>query len=225
MKSMKIRFFTRTGDKIVFWVLIALMAVITIVSLMGRAGLQLVHGELYIYLPLMLLLLLAGWGLSAIFRRLRGKVARGVGGAIIVLVMLALITLGMTYGGVAAGLSFPQRYIDMTSPENHRRVIVLRGLDTDESRVQARHAARLAADPEGSPDLIAEDWGYTFTAYAPGPLNLFYKVDSLREGEGIHIGYVSKAELMVEWEDDETIAHFYIKNPEPQDEGELRVAA
>ncbi len=223
---MKFRFFTRTGDKIVFWLLIGLMVLIMIISALGRfANLQLVHGELYIYLPLILLLVLAGWGLSAIFRRLKGKVARGVGGTIMVLVMLALITLGMTYGGIAAGLSFPQRFIDMTAPNSHRRVIVMRGLDTDEARVQARHEARLAADPEGSTDLIAEDWGYTYTAYAPGFLDLFYKVDSLKDTDGIHIGYVSKAELMVEWEDDETIAHFYIKNPEPQDEGEMRVAA
>ena len=223
---MKFRFFTRTGDKIVFWVLIGMMAIIMVISALGRfAGLQLVHGELYIYLPMIMLLLLAGWGLSAIFRRLKGKVARGVGGTIMVLVMLALITLGMTYGGIAAGLSFPQRFIDMSAPQSHRRVIVMRGLDTDEARVQARHAARLEADPTGSADFIPEDWGYTYTAYAPGFLDLFYKVDSLRDPEGIHIGYASKAELMVEWEEDETIAHFYIQNPEPSDEGEMRVAA
>ena len=48
---------------------------------------------------------------------------------------------------------------------------------------------------------------------------LFYHPDSLLEGE-VHIGYASKAELMVEWEDD--VGHFFIKNPEIGDEGEMR---
>ena len=67
--------------------------------------------------------------------------------------------------------------------------------------------------------MTAEDWGYTYTAYKPALMGLFYRPDTLLEGE-VHIGYVSKAELMVEWEDD--VGHFFIKNPQIGDEGEMR---
>lgn len=219
------RFFSRTGDKIAFWALIGLIILTLILSAVRQfAGLALVNGGLYVYLPLLTLLLAVGWGMTGIFRRLAKPVVRGVAGVVMVVVMLGLITVGMTYGGVAAGLSFPTKYVTVTSPNGLHRLLVMRGLDTDEERINARHAARLAADPEGDPGVTAEDWGYVYTAYAPGLLDLFYKADSLIDGE-VHIGYASKAELMVEWEDDETVGHFYIKDPETGDDGDMRAAA
>ena len=41
----------------------------------------------------------------------------------------------------------------------------------------------------------------------------------------MRIGYASKGELMLEWEKDNTEGRFFIKNPEPLDEGEMRAKA
>ncbi|MGX8706459.1 MAG: hypothetical protein ACSW8J_07765 [bacterium] len=218
----KPRFFSNLGDRIAFWVLIGLLVAVVIANaLKSYANLQLVHGELYVYMPLLMALILVGWGLSAIFRRLRG-VVKGIVGAVMVLVMLALMVLGTTYGGIAAGLLFPQRYVDVTAPDGGHRLMVMRGFDTDETRLEARRALRLEANPDSDPEIVAGDYGYTYTAYTPALMDLFFHLDTARDGE-IHVGYASKAELMVEWEDDGATAHFFLKNPEPTDEGEMRV--
>ncbi|MBR1559245.1 MAG: hypothetical protein IJ646_03290, partial [Clostridia bacterium] len=95
------RFFSRTGDKIAFWALIGLIILTLILSAVRQfAGLALVNGGLYVYLPLLTLLLAVGWGMTGIFRRLAKPVVRGVAGVVMVVVMLGLITVGMTYGGV-----------------------------------------------------------------------------------------------------------------------------
>ena len=219
-REKKRRFLQHTGDRITFWVLVGIMATTLVISaLRGIAGLALVDGGLYLYLPLSLVLIAVGWGLSAVFRRLKKPALRGIFGTLMVLVMLGLLTIGMTYASFAAGLSFPHRYVSMTAPDGVHRLIVMRMLDPDETRIEQRRQARLSSNPDGDEKITAEDWGYVYTAYAPGPLDLFYRVDSLMEGE-VYIGYASNAELMVEWED--AIGHFYIKNPETGDSGEMR---
>lgn len=221
----KRRIFQRPGDRIVARVLLGILALTMVISaLRGAAGLALVDGGAYLYLPLAMILIAIGWGFSAVFRRLKRPALRGIFGTMMVLVMLGLLTLGMSYASFAAGLSFPHRYVVMTAPDVEHRLLVMRMLDPDEARIEQRRQTRLEADPEGEPNVTAEDWGYVYTAYAPGPLGLFYKVDSLLEGE-VYIGYASKAELMVEWEDDNTVGHFYIKNPEPGDSGEMKARA
>ena len=222
---MKLHFFHRTGDKIVFWCLIGLTAVILIASALHRfAGLALVHGELYLFLPMLIVYTLLGWGLSAIIRRLKKPAVRSVVAVVLVLVMLVVGVIGLSYGSVASSFSFPQKYVTVASPDAGHRLVVMRGLDLNEERIEQRRAARVAADPEATAEVAAEDWGYVYTAYAPGPLGLFYRVDTLLDGE-VHIGYGSKAELMVEWEDDETVGRFYVKNPELADGGEMRARA
>ena len=140
------------------------------------------------------------------------------------MVVVGLLTvLGLQYAGYVAGLTLPVKYAVMTSPGGGR-LIVMQGLDADVDRINARRAARLAADPSGTPDYVAADWGYTYTAYAPGPLELFYRPDTLIEG-AVHIGYASAGELMLEWEDGDRVGHFYIKNPDASDAGEMRARA
>lgn len=216
------RLFARRGDRIVLWVLIGMSALTLVISaLRGLAGLALVNGEWYLYLPLAIVMTALGWGMSAIFRRLKKPAIRGVVGTMLVLILLAALMIGTSYASFAAGLSFPHRYVVMTAPDGAHRLIVMRMLDPDDARIELRRQNRLAADPEGDEKYAPEDWGYTYTAYAAGPLKLFYKVDSLLEGE-VHIGYASKAELMVEWEDGNTVGHFFIKDPEIGDDGEMR---
>ena len=219
------RIFARKGDRIVLWVLLALVVITLILSALRQyAGLALIHGELYLYLPMLILLVLLGWGMSAIVRRLKHTVVRGIAGGVMGLVLMVLFTIGMSYGGYAAGLSFPQKYVDMRSPDGKGKLTVMRELDTDEARIAARREARLAADSDGIPEAVAEDYGYRFTAYATDPLGIFYRLNTLKEGE-VHIGFASAAELMVEWEEDGRVGHFYVKNPEVSDGGEMRAVA
>lgn len=219
------RFLSHTGDRIMFFVLIGLVALTLILSALRQFGhLALIHGELYLYLPLAIVLGTLGWGMSAIHRLLKKPLARGIVGAAMVLVMLVLATIALSYAGVAAGFSFPARYVTVKSPGGAHKLTVMRGLDMDEEHINARHEARLAADPDGAQDVTAEDWGYVFTAYSTDPFGLFYKEDTLLEGK-VCIGYASKAELMVDWEEDETVGHFYVKNPEIADGGEMRAVS
>lgn len=213
----KTRFSLTGGDRIVAFVLMFLVIVSLALAGLDALGLSLVFGELYLFLPMTAALLLVGWGLSALWRRLKNRVVRYIVGALMILLMTLLLTLALTYGGLYSGLTLPKQYA-VVSDDGHS-LVVLRVLDPDQSRIDARHAARLAADPGGDSEITAEDWGYTYTAYARAGLGLFYRPDSLIEGE-VHIGYASRAELMVEWMDG--VGHFFIKNPEIGDDGEMR---
>lgn len=205
------------GDRIVICVLLV-MAVFTLVLYgLNALDLRLISGELYLILPILTLLLMIGWGMSALWRRMKPGVARKAVGAVLVIVMALLVMLAMTFASVFTGMNVPGRYAVMSDEEGHT-LVVMRGLDPDEDRMKARHEARLAADPEGSPEMTAEDWGFTYTAYAPAGMGLFYRPSTLLDGE-VHIGYASKAELMMEWSDG--VGHFFIKNPEIGDGGEM----
>lgn len=205
------------GDRIVAYVLLGLLVVTLAATVLNMLNLRLVAGEIYLFLPMIALLLLLGWGVSALWRRIKNKTARRIVGAVLIVVMALLLMLTMTYTSVFAGMNIPRKYA-VVSDSGHS-LVVMRTLDTDEARIAQRHEARLAADPDGDQGMIAEDFGFVYTAYAPAVMGLFYKPDTLIEGE-VHIGYASKAELMVEWEDD--VGHFFIKNPETGDEGEMR---
>jgi len=211
------------GDRLVLIAIIVLAALIAVITILNMAGLRLVQGVIYVLLPLALALTLLGWGLSLLVRKVRKDGLRKVLTAVTVVIMGLLVILGLEYAGYVAGLTLPVKYAVMTSPGGHR-LMVMRGLDTDVDRINARRAARLAADPSGSPDYVPEDWGYAYTAYAPGPLDLFYRPDTLIEG-AVYIGYASPGELMLEWEDGESVGHFYIKNPDVNDVGEMRARA
>ena len=205
------------GDRIVAWTLMVMVALTIALLVLNALNLRLVAGELYLFLPMMVLLLLIGWGGSALWRRMRPGTVRKVVGAVLIAAMALVVMLALSFTTMFAGINVPRKYITLTN-EGHS-LVVLRALDSDQTRIDARYAARREADPESNPEMTAEDWGYTYTAYKPALMGLFYKPDTLLEGE-VHIGYVSKAELMVEWEDD--VGHFFIKNPQVGDEGEMR---
>ena len=221
-RERRFRLFSHRGDWIVLWVLAGLFAAILLVSALRQyAGLALIQGGLYLYLPLLMVLIALGWGMSAIFRRLKRPAVRGIVGTLMVLAMLGMLVIGMSYASFAAELSFPHRYIVIGAPDGVHKLTVLRMLDPDENRMEQRRAARLAENPDGADQIVAEDWGYIYTAYSTDPTGLFYKVNTCLEGE-VHIGYGSAAELMVEWEDSNTVGHFFVKNPEIGDGGEMR---
>ena len=220
-KQERRRFLSNMGDRAALIALVVMILLTIAINALGLAGLRLVSTEIYVFLPLIIGLTALGWGVSAIIRIIHRPVLKRVVMVILVLIMFVLVVLGVQYVSFVAGPTLPSRYAVMTSPNERHRLIVMRQLDTDETRVDARRAARLEAHPDSSPDYVTEDWGFVYKAFAPGPLGLFYKPDTLIEGE-VYIGSASTGELMLQWEEDEAVGYFYVDNPGPGDGGEMR---
>ena len=210
------------ADRLVLILMAVLAVILAVITVLSRTGLKLIRGEFYLMLPVALLLTAIAWGVSLLFRRIRRRAIRIVAGVLLAVLAFIVVVIGISYISFLATLTVPQRYNTVASDAG-RRLVVMRMLDPDEARIEQRRAARLAADPEGEAGVIADDWGYVYTAYAPAA-GLFYRSDSLIEGE-VHIGYASKAQLMVDWEEDGTVGRFFVKDPEAGDGGELRARA
>ena len=209
------------GDRFVIATLGVLVVIAVALAALRSAHILPLHGEIVLFLPILIVLLLLGWGASALFRRVRGRTARVLVGVGLGLLLFVLVTVAFTYVSFIATVSLPRPYTTLTSPSGGRKLAVLRSLDTDEARIGARKAARLAGDPDGDPDTIVDDWGYVYAAY-PRVARFFYRNDVDAQGEVV-IGYTSDATLMVEWAEGETQARFYADNPGVADGGELVV--
>ena len=202
--------------------LIAALVIITVVLFVMRgAGLALIRGELYLFLPVAAVLSALIWGGYALVRRIRQKVVRTALGIALTIVLLLVLMIGISYASFLVNVTVPQKYATIKSPNGTHRLVVLRLIDADDGRVQQRKAARLEKDPEGNPEITVDDWGYTYRAYQD-VLGVFYKPNTPREGE-VYIGFASEGQLMVDWEDEETVARFFVKDPEPGDGGEMVV--
>ena len=209
------------GDRTVGIIFLALLALTAVLTVLGNLKISLVRGEILLFMPFLLICLLLGWGVSVIVRRIKRPVLKTVVGVALGLVLAFVAMLGFSYVSFVATLSIPQPYNTLVSPSGAHRLVVLRTLDADEERVQAHAAARQAADPESSPDVIAEDYFYSYTAY-PTLAHFFYKSDADVEGAVI-TSYVNGATLMVEWSDDESEAHFFAAEPGVGEGGDLYV--
>ena len=218
-KETKRRLQLSGANKVVLIVLVLLTVVTVLINILKTRGLSLIHGELYLLLPLSILVVAVGWGAFALFRRIGNRTVRVVAGILAAILLLVVLTIGMSYLSVVISLAIPQRYATVSTEDGAHRLVVMRVLDTDEDRVEQRHAARLESDPDGTEEITVEDWGYIYTAYAPVG-KLFYRPESLLEGE-VHIGYASRATLMVDWQEDATIGHFFVRDPEVCDGGEM----
>ena len=234
------KFKLRKSDRAVLIILIALAVVIAALSILQRAaGLAPVHGSLVLYLPAAAVLLLIGWGLYMLVRRVRKDVLRRVLVGLLVAALLLVVMLGFSYLNFVSSFSIPQKYSRLASPSGAHRLVLLRGWDLDEDHIETRKAARLAAapDPDAAPDAgsesdadtepnagpetVFEDYGYVYKAYPEALGGLFYRIDADVEGTAI-IGCGSAGTLMMEWPDEDT-AHFYVKDPGPGDGGEITV--
>lgn len=210
-----------TPDRYVAVSLLVLLAATVVLLIMKSAHLLLKRGEILLFLPFLLAFILLGWGVSAIVRKLKRpaiKLALGVALSV-VLVFLALMVF--SYVGFVATITIPQPYNNVASPSGAHRLVVLRGLDDDEARLESRRAARLEADPEGDPEIIADDWCYRFTAY-PSAGRFFYRNNADVEGQ-VTIAYSGGGTLMVEWSEDESEAHFFVQDPAVGEGGDLYV--
>ncbi len=209
------------GDRVTGGIAVALLALIAALTVLRKLNITLVRGELLLFMPYLLLCLLLGWGISAIVRRIRRRALRIAVGAGLGLALACVAMLGFSYVSFVATLTIPQRYNTVSSPSGAHRLVVLRTLDDDEDRVREHAAARQAADPESSPDVIVDDYFYIYTAY-PALAGFFYRSDADVEG-AVTASYVDGATLMVEWSDDESEAHFFAAEPGVGEGGDLYV--
>ncbi|MBQ6375057.1 MAG: hypothetical protein IJJ45_11315 [Clostridia bacterium] len=216
----KKRFAFTGGDRIVLIVLAALAAVTVIINVLRAAGLTLIRGELYTLLPVGIVTIGVAWGLYKLVRLIRNRAARVAVGVLVTVIMMMAVLLLTSYLSLYVSVTTLQRYATVSTTDSAHKLVVMRTLDLDEARIEERRAARCAADPESSEEIVIEDYGYRYTAYAP-TAGIFFRPDSLIEGE-VFLGYASKAELMVDWEEDAAVGHFFIKDPQPGDSGEMR---
>ena len=68
----------RQSDKILLVVAAVLLVVIILLHVLNAFGLALINGALSLYLPMLLLFVLLGWGVYALIRRARRKVVKTV---------------------------------------------------------------------------------------------------------------------------------------------------
>lgn len=233
----KRRFRLGMPDKVILGALGVLVAVVIIVNVLSRFGLALINGAVMMYIPLITLAVLVGWGGYALIRRIRKPVVKTVVASVAALLMLLAMVLVISYVSYIAYYTVPQKYATVRSPSGARKLVVMRGFDIDSGRSDQRKAARLEADPEGSQDLAPEDIIMLYKAY-PEVLGLFYRSDADVEGE-VCLAYadstatsgeevsaaatVSHGTLMVDWLDDEATARFYAENPGVAEGGECTV--
>lgn len=220
-ESVKKKLNLSTGDRAAGVIAILLVVAMAVLAVLRSMHIELIRGEFMLFIPFLLVFLALGWGVSAIVRRIARPTLRTVVGVVLSLALVFLAMVAFSYLSFVATLTVPQAYNRVTSPSGARRLVVLRRLDDDEERVQARRDARLEADPESDPEIIADDWCYAFTAY-PTAGGIFYRSDADVEG-AITIAYASGGTLMVEWSDDEREAHFFVEGPGVGEGGDVYV--
>ena len=215
------RFEFTTVDKIALIVVVGALVVLAALNIMGMRGLTLIRGEILYFVGLLIPLTLAVWGIYRLIIRLKTPRGKLIAGGALGMVLMLVFTLGMSMVSVMATMAIPQRYAMVTSPTGKHRLVVMRLLDQDDERMQARREARLAEDPGGSTDTQITDYGYQYLAFPP-VLRFFYRSNADVEGL-LCLSYGHDTKLMVEWLDDEDTAHFFIDEPGPGDEGEFTV--
>lgn len=219
----KRRFHLRTSDKILLGAASALMLVSVALSLMQRGGLSPVYGTLMLALPLLAAAVLAAWGVVALRRVLKKPLVRNLVTWGLGIVLAFIMMRVLSYVSYVSALTVPQKYSVIQSPSGAHRLVVMRVVDGEEARIDARRDARRAADPQAEESYIAEDMCCIYSAYPSALGGLFYRSDADVEGE-VYLSYLGNdGTMMVEWLEDETVAHFYVDNPGTAEGGELFV--
>lgn len=278
MKSKKPSFFSalRRSDKIILGIIAAMVAATVILNVLSRCGLTLINEPVMLFLPIVALLALIGWGAFALIRRIKSRGVKIAVGGFAVLAMLVLVTLGFTYLSFVTYTAMPHAYKTLTDSDGKHPLVVMWQFDSDaernETSVADRKAARLEAYPDSDPETLADDVTVAFTAYPKALLGLFYRSDADVEGK-VFLAYTgniaamnviepaatenaaageaaesteasaetesteaepeAEAEpqviqtphgtMMMEWLEDNTVAHFYVKDPGTAEGGECFV--
>ena len=182
----------RRSDKIILGIIAALLVVIVILNVMDRVGLKLVNAPLMLYLPILALLALVGWGAFALIRRIKGRVTKVVVGSCVVMVTMIALLVGFTYLGLVTYTAMPHAYKTLSDPSGAHKLVVLWRFDDDvernEQSIQARKEARLAAYPDSDTETVADDVTVAFDAYPTALGGLFYRANAGVEGE-VYLAY------------------------------------
>ena len=251
MRSNKPNFFSRfrTSDRIILGVISVLALVTVVLNVMQRFGLALINQSVALYLPIAALVALLGWGAYALMRRIKGRMTRVVVGIFAVMAMMILVMLGFMYLSFVAYTALPHQYRTMADASGGHPLVVLWQFDDDAERNEAsiaeRKAARLEAYPDSGEDTLADDVTVAFQAY-PRVMGIFYRVNADMQGR-VYLAYtgniaptdvIAPAEgsddapqaietphgtMMLEWLEDNTVAHFYVKDPGTAEGGECTV--
>ena len=236
-KGSKKRFVMTAVDKVLLGAMAVMSVVLIVVSVLQRCGLSMINGTLMLYLPMIGVLVLVGWLAYRLVRKIKNRTVKVAVTVVLALVLALGMVLVSSYLSFMAALTVPQRFAMLTSPSGKHKVVVMRQVDTDESRLNARRAARLEADPDGDAEYVLQDYGYVYRAY-PTALGLFYRTNADVEGE-VYLAVDAPAEpaeedgvqkeapahgtLMVEWLEEESVAHFYVDSPAVGEGGECTV--
>ena len=236
------RFSLRPSDKVLLGITGVLIVLIIALSILQRCGFTPIRSTILFYLPLLALFVLVGWGVYALVRRISNRTVKMLVSIVLGMLLVLALLLVFTYVSYIAYYAVPQRYTTIVSPSGAHTLVVMRALDADETRMEARKAARLAADPDGDPESTMEDWGFIYRAY-PQALRMFYRSNADVEGE-VMLAIDAAAEgnagteessqteqaksiphgtLMVEWLEGESGAHFFVENPGVAEGGDCTV--
>ena len=182
----KRRIVLQKSDKVILGIIVVLSVLMLVQGLLQRLGLSLVYAEITLYLPILTLLMLVGWGVYALIRRIRKRTIRLALSALAVLVAMLLLLGGFLTLTVLTYATLPHRYKNISDASGAHKMVVMWQFDTDAERSQAnteaRRTARLALYPDSSPEAIADDTCVVFTAY-PTELGIFYREKADVEGE------------------------------------------
>lgn len=195
-------------DKIIIVVLAVFMVLMAVLSIMVRFGYMLIDGKMYILGAFAGLAIILGWGGYALVRRFKNRSTRMVVGILLSVVMFILITIFSAFISMFATLTIPTEFDTVVNGD--RKVVILKGYDVDEERMNLRYQERVNANPDVQIELGPEDYGFCYYAY-PRALGIFYRLDVDVEGS-VYTGQNSEATLMIEWPDENT-AHLYLDNP------------
>lgn len=240
-QTTKKRFALGTADKAFLTVVGALVLAAVVLGILSRCGLTPIHNAILFYIPLLAVFVLVGWGILALVRRVTNRTVRMVLGIGLPLVLMLVLLVAVTYASYMAYYAMPQRFTTVVSPSGAHKAVVMRAIDPDEDRLNARRAARLAADPDGDPETTIADWGFVYRAY-PQVLGLFYKSNADVQGEvllgvdaatvapqdaatlaALQSAQAARGTLMVDWLEEETVARFFVDHPGVAEGGECRV--
>ncbi len=251
MSSNKPNFLSRlrTSDKVLLGVVTLLLVVTIILNILQACGLSLINQAVMLYVPVLALFALVAWGIFALVRRISSRGVRLTVGIVAAMLGMLVMMVGYTWFYSFTLMMYPHEYKPKSPLPGNHNLVVLWQFDTDvehsEASIAQRKAARLEAYPDSGEDDRADDYTVIFRVY-PRVAGIFYrsnvdvegKVYLACTGNVIPLDVIQPAEgsdaepvtietphgtMMLEWLDDNSTAHFYVKDPGTAEGGECTV--
>ena len=239
----------RTSDRIILGAVAVLLLVTIVLNILQAGGLSLINQAVMLYLPVVTLFALVAWGVYALIRRIDSRGVRLTVGVIAGMLAMLLVMVGFTYMSFITFTAMPHQYSTLADPDGGHKMVLMWQFDSDaehsDASIAERKAARLEAYPDSGEETRGDDITVAFQAY-PRVAGLFYRSKADVQGK-VYLAYsgnvaqedvVQPAEgsdaepvvidtphgtMMLEWLDDNTTAHFYVKDPGVAEGGECTV--